>query len=547
METKIKTMDRGVRTFAVTDDSGYICIADDSASVLIYALNSLDGAMGKRFLGSDLEAQVKDITSVSLVRDCFKLGFKISWLPHRSITAVAIPSAEGVTTIFCRSGGRGVQDRAPVWEEIYLTTSTSATLTHGTADINIASFSPNGRYLATADTFGIILIWEVITNVGDNSISSEAFTVISMINTAPTGPLFDLVWGPIEGDNYLMLASLVGSGVAQNVIDISTGRLLPTGDIKISTKVNNTREVSLPKESGTATATKTYLPYRHREDAAIVSATKAVSESSTSAFSSPYSSIENITAANTAAAAVSVGDAPSSSAGKAVKFSRLQKSNPTVFDDDDDDEIQYDDTEGDTTAVTTKKILDDSDKEENRLDGDLDNDDEDTVVQEPNDIIANINRLAAGGGSTDSATSSVLMKLQTSIAILLAANAKAEKTAIAGPQVAFQPSSTTFDEKKKRYMVWNSIGNITCMDVGVNNRIEIRFTNTQRNRADAFNDNLNFTKAALSYEGALFSTEPEEDIDGDSLAKLKGSTIYYHAFPGQSVLQGANEVCFLKT
>ena len=35
-----------------------------------------------------------------------------------------------------------------------------------------------------------------------------------------------------------------------------------------------------------------------------------------------------------------------------------------------------------------------------------------------------------------------------------------------------------------------------------------------------------------------------EDIDGDSFAKLKGSTIYYHAFPGQTVLQGANEVCF---
>ena len=538
METKIKTIDRGVRTFAVTDDSGYICIADDSASVLIYALNSLDGAIGKRFLGSDMEIAAKDITSVSLVRDCFKIGFKISWLPHKSIVAVAVPSAEGVTTIFCRNGGGGVQDGTPIWEEIYLATSTSATSTHGTADINIASFSPNGRYLATADTSGIVLIWEVITSIGDNSISSEAFTVISMINTAPKGPLFDLVWGPLEGDNYLLLASPRASGVAQNIIDISTGRQLPTGVIK----VGSTRDVSLPKENGHSTTTKTHLPYRHNEDAAIVSATKAVSESATSAFSSPYSTIESITAANTAAA-VSASGAPSSSTGKAAKFSRLQKSNPTVYDDDDDDEIQYDDTEVDT--VTRKKVLNDSDREENALDGDLDNDDEDTVVNEANDIISNINRLAAGGVSTDSTTSSALMKLQESIATLLAAHAKAEKTnSIAGPQVAFQPSSTTFDEKRKKYMVWNSIGNITCMDMSVNNRIEIRFTNTQRNRADAFNDNLNFTKAALSYEGALFSTEPEEDIDGDSFAKLKGSTIYYHAFPGQTVLQGANEVCF---
>ena len=544
VETKIKTMDRGVRTFAVTDDSRFICIVDDSASVLIYSLSSSDTAMGKSFLGSDLETLVKDITSVSLVRDCFKIGFKVSWLPHNSITAVAVPSTTGMTTIFSRKCGRGASvDSIPVWEEIFLTTSSAAALTHGTVNINIATFSPNGRYLATADSVGIVLIWEVLLQSGDTFLTSEAFTVISMINSSPKGPLFDLVWGLKEADNYLMLVSPSASGIVQNVIDTSSGHQLPSGAIKASSNLKNIKEMGMPNSMAPVTATKTYLPYRHAEDAAVVSASKIAYENfSSSRVPAPASNISSASSTTlNSDVAISAATTLFSSTGIAAKFSRLQKSNSSIVDDDDD--LQYDESEADMTKLR-KSILDDSEKEENIPDVDLD-DDDDTVVEEPNDIIANINRLAAGDASSSSSTNNILFKLQTSIATLLTANATAEKTAIAGPQKAFQPSSTTFDEKRKRYMVWNSIGNITCMDLDVKNRIEIRFTNTQRNRADAFNDNMNFTKAALSYEGAFFSSEPEEDADEDNVTKLKGSSIYYHAFPGQTILKGANEVIYL--
>ena len=89
--------------------------------------------------------------------------------------------------------------------------------------------------------------------------------------------------------------------------------------------------------------------------------------------------------------------------------------------------------------------------------------------------------------------------------------------------------------------MWNSIGNITCSDLGINNRIEIRFTSTDRNKPEAFNDNFGFTMAALSYEGAVFASDPEEDPE-DPLSKTRGSTVFYHAFSGQQHMRGANEV-----
>lgn len=88
-------------------------------------------------------------------------------------------------------------------------------------------------------------------------------------------------------------------------------------------------------------------------------------------------------------------------------------------------------------------------------------------------------------------------------------------------QTPFQPSSTTYDEKRRRYLVWNNIGSITCMEDHSNNRIEIRFTNVNgKNRNEAFPDNFNFTMAALSYEGAVFASDPEESEEGGGYCRL---------------------------
>jgi WD40 repeat protein len=231
MEMKLQTFDTGVTTFAVNDDSSLVCIVDDSSTVLLYSLTTNSNAIfvgnkllsdKKTFVGNKLENVAKEITSKASVRaglefNSFNItGFKVSWLPHKELLAVAVPSTKGRIILFNRKGGKNKLSKyedTPIWEEIHIVTSETSQLTHGTEDINLAVFSPNGRYLATADNAGIVLIWEISSQDLLNMIlMSGSFVPINMLNTLPIGPLFDLVWGQKDGDNYLMLASASSSG-----------------------------------------------------------------------------------------------------------------------------------------------------------------------------------------------------------------------------------------------------------------------------------------------------------------------------------------------
>ena len=105
-------------------------------------------------------------------------------------------------------------------------------------------------------------------------------------------------------------------------------------------------------------------------------------------------------------------------------------------------------------------------------------------------------------------------------------------------QASFQPSSTLPDDYQRRYLVWNQVGNIISRDEGISNRIEIKFSNSAgKNKQETFSDTNKFTLASLSYEGAIFATE----LDPNAPEGSPGSSIYYHAFPSQKALEGANE------
>ena len=115
----------------------------------------------------------------------------------------------------------------------------------------------------------------------------------------------------------------------------------------------------------------------------------------------------------------------------------------------------------------------------------------------------------------------------------------------------FQPSSTVYDDKGRRYLVWNAVGNIITREDGINNRIEIKFANIDGpNKPEAFPDNYGFTMAALSYEGAFFATSmpPSDELQqpDEEEAIKPGSTLHYHAFPNQRNITEANET-FTKT
>jgi hypothetical protein len=103
-----------------------------------------------------------------------------------------------------------------------------------------------------------------------------------------------------------------------------------------------------------------------------------------------------------------------------------------------------------------------------------------------------------------------------------------------------QIASTKPDEKGRRYLVWNSVGNVTCKTEDISNRIEVRFANkSKRSKQEIVNDSWGFVMAALAHEGAVFATPlPLQENDEPTT----GSTIRYHAFStGSERLFGANE------
>ena len=509
---KLKTQNAGARTFAVTADSTFICIADDSSAILIYSLKSSESALGRIFTSSNLESRVVGITSTTQVRNFLEVGFKLSWLPHERILAVAVPSSSGVTTVFCRKGGKEEQFKGtfPIWEEIFITTSSSSRLTHGGEDINISVFSPNGRYLATADCKGVVLIWDVL-NLGsqETSLTSDSFSPINIFSTSPAGALYDIVWGQREGDNYLMLVSPIASSVLKDVIDVLGGSNPPTGPLlSVKAKVTEYREVATPSSKVKAPVVSRPIPLP--------------SSDSSSADLMEQSS-----------------PAPQPSAAKSSKTKRLQRGPQySMMSDeaDEDDNDMLEDIEPDEKSRSSKQLERNRDRGDEIIDND---DDDDTEGESPYDAQDRSGR----GKRIDDRGDMPMPMSEAQIAFIAArvtATARAEKS-IQRP--AFQPSSTSFDEKKRRFLVWNSIGNITCSDLGINNRIEIRFTSSDRNKPEAFNDNFGFTMASLSYEGAIFASDPEDDLEGDDpLSKTAGSTVYYHAFAGQQHMKGANEV-----
>jgi hypothetical protein len=190
---KIKTFDIGVRTFAISPDNNYICIIDLSGNVLIYLLKYEDGSFGKQFIACNMEYRLQDILESKISNDIDNIGYKISWDTDMSKPTIFVGSKSGGASMFTRNGS---DSNDVEWKENYFTGVDD--ISHNSEQVNLIQFSPNGKFLATTDVVGGIVIWSV--NNGNHN-------AITKFNTAPKSPLKDIAWGPNEGDNYLLVSS----------------------------------------------------------------------------------------------------------------------------------------------------------------------------------------------------------------------------------------------------------------------------------------------------------------------------------------------------
>lgn len=217
-----------------------------------------------------------------------------------------------------------------------------------------------------------------------------------------------------------------------------------------------------------------------------------------------------------------------------------------------DDEAEEDDTFDDDIEEDDAK-----DNKKTKKNGENNNDDDDEMLIEDDifeEMIGEDGNEVSGedgkssGGSAYLTTEVIKLKKQLQTKSFL------QNT---GSHPITHPSSSPFDEKRRRYLVWNDIGNITLREEALENRIEIRFTDLVNGKNETISDRNGFVMASLSMDGAAFATDLPEESEEEQLKRskmtaedlaeeaidmnAKGSLLYYHAFTGNQRLDGINQ------
>lgn len=364
------------------------------------------------------------------------------------------------------------------WIDTFLTADPGLDESHDAdADISMVAFSPDGDYLASADRSGAVVLWKMEKEL-ENSKPVRKF------RCTPSAPLRGLGWGLNEGDNYL--AVMTHNSWAQ-IGDVVPPPVKAVATVEVDAVAPATNAASLMDiiaDDGAA------LDKGVDADAGAI-----MSEQATGIIE------------------------PEKVKGTGGRLKRNEAAEVNNADNDDDDGLFDDEldmlrtvaSEEETNVSSIKKKVLNIDDDNNYKEDDVD-DAEDAGLDE-----------APVHGLTEEA---VLRLVQ-------------EGRATLPTHPPFQPGSTRRDEKGRRYLVWNSIGNITSREENDSNRIEIRFANTMsQNKQEGFPDTDGYTMASLAYEGAVFASEPEV-VDQDDPTPPRGSVVHYHAFHG--FLGGANE------
>lgn len=383
------------------------------------------------------------------------------------------------------------------------------------SDLFLASLSPNQCYLVTVNSENILFLYQI----NHKNIFNLKFIKKINLNKILNEQVIDLQWCIKDDENFLLIFSSKSMALLDSFIDLKK-YFSPTElydpdleDMLLSVDVDEIDQKEENKEEKTEEKKEDFIS----------------DEELLSQIELPTSSQSLATNAETST-------------------KKLKKKNQNKKDDEDDilfDSIHKIDT----------KFLDTSEKsadlppvkslfqeEANDID-DIEDDIEDNLmVDEEEDIEDDNLKLQS---TSHPLTNSALIDSSTLLNNLI--------NEAYTPQPPLQPTKTKLDEKQSQYLVWNSIGYIISKKNNFENRIDIRFTNTEYGKHDSFPDRIGFTMADLSYEGAVFASPPEEKsnfntkYNNDDIInkfneekKFKGSTIYYHSL-GQNKLDGIND------
>lgn len=546
---KISTNNVGVRSFALSSESLWVAIIDLCGDVFIHYL---DYHYDLKRSGPTVQIRTHDLVSMhaqivdmAVSRGLDTVGCKLSWYPQlQQMTAVAVPSSKGCIAVF--HPRPSADDKRDNWQVSFLMGGIDDGSYHSVScAINITSFSPDGTLLLSADMLGNILVWHF------DASSPECSTRLKVINrsgceTCCSGsPFRDVAWGSIV-DSVIKLAAFNDEAFLvfdynydQSAEDddtcintqwsLTASQVQPStekGDVDVDPTDDDVFETDLDLADSTMLAEIDRLEnayYQQLEPTALPSSASVIDNA-------PSPPIVERRADNTRPVA------PSSPEVKR----RLMKNKSVQFRDDavrgkddapaaaaapeDEDEDVTVTTIAQGNAPTSRRPVvadsyDDFDDDYDDADAGFDSVGDDKVSQ-------------AYGAEEIIAVKSPSLRGARSV------------------QRSFQPSSTAFDERDRRYLVWNHVGSIVLRKESIGNRIEFRFSNTGgSNRNESIVDHLGYVMGSLAFEGAVFASEPEVDEDRYSMSlrdresrkATPGSTIYYYAFAGQKQMLGVNE------
>lgn len=598
---KISTNNVGVRSFALSPGSMWVSIVDLCGDVFIHCM---DYHYDLKRCGPTIQVRTHDLVSMharivdmAVSRGLDTVGCKLSWYPQQyqqqqqKMGAVAVPSSKGCIAVFhprpSDSDSETKRD-SNNWQVSFLMGGVDDGSYHSVScAINITSFSPDGTLLLSADMLGNILIWRYDASSPESSTRLKVMNRSGCSDTCCSGsPFRDVAWGSTTVDvvdvvdvvdNVIKLAAFndevflefdynydqsTAAAAGEDTCSNTQWSLTAASQVQPSTEKGNINidvDVDVTDEDvfGTTDLDLAEIDrlesayYQQLEPIALPSSSASIVEDKDLPPSLPLVERpgDRSNAAidrhadnnnNTTTRPVVVPSSPE------VKR-RLTKNKSVQFRDDDvvvrgrdDDDDEYGDEVVPVTAIAQGSAPTPSSRRPVVADSYSDFDDD-----------YNDDADAGFDSVSDERVSQAYGAVEEGIKLPISSGS-GSRGGVRSVQRSFQPSSTAFDERDRRYMVWNHVGSIVLRKESIGNRIEFRFTNTGgSNRNESIVDHLGYVMGSLAFEGAVFASEPEVDEDRYSVSlSLRdresrkappGSTIYYYAFAGQKQLLGVNE------